>query len=157
MMCVGCRSPSPPSLCVAASSADARFAEELFNRVNAERARGGDCKAAGRLGASAPLMHDEKLACAARAQASDMVERHFFDHKNPDGEGPAERARRAGYLDPVAENLAWSLAGADEVMRSWLASPGHCRNLLNPLYVKAAAAHHGEGAKSTWVLVLGSR
>ena len=44
-----------------------------------------------------PLAHDPALDRIARAHSRDMLARGFFSHENPDGDGPTERARKAGY------------------------------------------------------------
>lgn len=43
------------------------------------------------------LTRDESLDIIAREQSGDMAERDFFDHVNPDGEDPIDRADRHGY------------------------------------------------------------
>lgn len=43
------------------------------------------------------LTRDESLDVVAREQSDDMAARDFFDHVNPDGEDPIDRADRHGY------------------------------------------------------------
>jgi hypothetical protein len=70
-----------------------------------------------------------------------MHARHFFDHVNPDGLGPGERARRAGYAwTRVGENIA---AGSSPALHTaaylqdllmidaGIDGRGHRRNLLD--------------------------
>ncbi|MBI4145701.1 CAP domain-containing protein [Candidatus Woesearchaeota archaeon] len=62
------------------------------------------------------LEYDDALAAVARAHSEDMASRGFFDHTNPDGESPSDRAERQGYkcrkvgilyiTEGIAENLA---------------------------------------------------
>ncbi|HXU00464.1 MAG TPA: CAP domain-containing protein [Polyangia bacterium] len=80
----------------------------------------------------APLSRSAALDCAARAHSAAMAARGFFDHRDPDGRDPAARARRAGYDADVGENLSWGQRSGSEVLHAWLASPGHCRNLMSP-------------------------
>jgi uncharacterized protein YkwD len=50
---------------------------------------------------------EPELRCAARLHARDMNERDFFDHVNPDGLGPEQRLRNAGYTFGIAgESIA---------------------------------------------------
>jgi len=109
---------------------DTRTAEKLmFSAVNRIR-----------LSNSLPILRrDEKLEKAARIHASDMVSRNFFDHINPDGEGPRERALSLGLPYPVSENLGvLSSYGltleevVDELMYSLMESPKHRSNILSP-------------------------
>ena len=54
-----------------------------------------------------PLAPSQILTDAARAHSSDMLDREFFAHVNPDGLGPADRAWALGYPGTAGENLAW--------------------------------------------------
>ena len=100
--------------------------------INAARAEAG----------SASLQNRPSLAAAARAHSSDMVERRYFAHESPEGDGPAERARRAGYMRHagswrVGEILLWSRGEpltAARAVDMWLDSPSHRRILLSPRY-----------------------
>lgn len=93
----------------------------VVTATNAERARH-------RLG---PLTVDARLAAAARAHSADMVARGFFAHEDPEGRGPADRVRAAGYsYSVVAENIAAGQRSAAEVVESWMNSPGHRKNIL---------------------------
>ena len=77
------------------------------------------------------LRYDARLAVAARAHTRDMAAKGYFAHGN-------FGARMAGFhvQGPfVGENLAWGTGTqgtADGIVRAWLASPGHRRNLLRP-------------------------
>ncbi len=44
-----------------------------------------------------PLEMDEVLRIAARLHSSDMGERGFFDHDNPDGQSPFDRIAAVGF------------------------------------------------------------
>lgn len=60
-----------------------------------------------------------------------MSERGYFSHTTPENVGFAERARRAGYPSPGAENIARGHRSAEAVMQGWMESPGHRENILN--------------------------
>src|SRR4051812_9647238 len=47
-----------------------------------------------------PLRRDADLARAARGHALDMVQKQYFAHVGPDGDGLSDRLRAAGYGDP---------------------------------------------------------
>ena len=57
-------------------------------RTNAERIRAG----------CGPLRVDGRLAAAARAHSSDMVNRRYFEHNSPDGAHPGRPRVRGGLL-----------------------------------------------------------
>jgi uncharacterized protein YkwD len=123
----GAAAADPPDCPPDASNRDAIVCE-----VNAARA------AAGR----APLASRPSLAAAARAHSADMVDRRYFAHDSPEGEGPADRARRAGYMRHagswrIGEVLLWSRGEpltAARAVEMWLESPSHRRVLLSPHY-----------------------
>jgi uncharacterized protein YkwD len=90
--------------------------------VNAARATAG----------CAPLRVNAQLTRAAQAHSADMVKRHYFAHDTPAGVTPWTRIARAGYpRASLAENIAAGQRTADEVVKAWLASPGHRANILN--------------------------
>lgn len=95
--------------------------QEVVDIVNAERADEG----------CGPLHVDDRLVAASRAHSRDMRERDFFDHTNPDGESPWDRAGEQGYDSPGGENIARGQQDAEAVMQSWMDSPGHRANILN--------------------------
>ena len=93
------------------------YLSELVNRARAnpqaEAARLGVDLAAGltsaeaaRLVAQEPLALNQFLTTAARAHSLDMATRNFFDHTNPSGQSPTNRAQAAGYGGTAGENIA---------------------------------------------------
>ena len=94
-----------------------------------------------------PLRTRASLERAATAHAQDMVARGYFAHESPDGDGPAVRARRAGYLRGAArwrigEVLIWSRGSpltAEAAVGAWLGSPAHRRILLQRRYEDVGA------------------
>jgi len=125
--------------------------DEVLALVNAARAAGHDCDSKGDFGPTNPLTMNASLRCAARKHAFDMSSRDFFDHINPDGETFIDRIVMAGYgsYTIIGENIAGGgdLMDPKLAVDGWLASDGHCANIMNPLYTEfGAGAHEGEGA-----------
>jgi uncharacterized protein YkwD len=89
--------------------------------VNEERAQAG-CE---------PLVHDPALARLAADHSRDMAERGYFDHTDPDGRDPWDRAEAAGVDNLGGENIAWGQPDARAVMDAWMNSEGHRANILN--------------------------
>ena len=55
------------------------------------------------------------------------------------------RLSKAGYKwSTWAENVAMGQQNEEEVMKSWLSSPGHCANIMNPNVTEVGAAHSGD-------------
>lgn len=102
------------------SSASAAEAEVL-RLVNKERAKVG----------CSPVTADPALAKLAGNFSADMAARGFFDHTDPDGVTPWDRADRAGVKGVGAENIARGGADPGAVMNSWMNSDSHRANILN--------------------------
>jgi uncharacterized protein YkwD len=98
-----------------------RLEDQVTSLVNAERGKAG----CGR------VRTNEKLRTAARGHSRDMAERDYFSHDSPDGRSPWDRARAAGYSQPIGENIAKGQRTPASVMVAWMNSDGHRRNILN--------------------------
>ena len=122
----------------------------IHDAVNAERKRHG----------LKVLESDDKLAAIARKHSRDMAKRDYLSHRNPEGRGPTERGKAAGfpirkptargYAEGLAENLfkghlyhsVLRIAGikrykwisqadlARSIVSGWMNSPGHRKNIL---------------------------
>ena len=124
--------------------------------INAARARGARCGT--RELAPAPPVHlSAQLSDVALGHALDMARHNYFDHQDPAGRSPADRVRASGYRETlVGENIAYGPKSADEVVRGWLDSPGHCQNIMDVRFSEVGLAYAtGSGAKSGlyWVQV----
>ncbi len=133
------------------SSANALRAE-MIQQINSIRARG--CRCGSELYSPAPpLQWDERLERAARRHAFDMSANDHFDHTGTDGSTTAQRVLEAGYdYRRIGENIAYGHPSLQSVIEDWLASPEHCRNLMNPAYLEMGAA----AKDGYWVQTLGS-
>jgi len=106
-----------------------------------------------------PLDKDNALVATARAHSDDMLQRDFFSHVNPDGKAPQDRIVPA-YSRAIArsgENI-WGGHGYDcsdskllarVIVDSWIASPGHRANLLNPGFTCVGVGVSASG-KEIW-------
>jgi uncharacterized protein YkwD len=109
------------------------FQAELLQRVNSLRASGAVCGARGSFAPAAALAWNDVLTQAALGHAADMAAHDHFSHTSLDGSTLAQRVSRAGYAwSLVAENIAAGQPSVQSVMASWIASDGHCANLMNP-------------------------
>lgn len=78
-----------------------------------------------------PVRLDIQLRAAARGHSADMATNAYFSHTGVDGSSPWDRAKRAGYDSPSGENIAMGQRTAEDVMRAWMNSDGHRRNIVN--------------------------
>ena len=79
-----------------------------------------------------PLKSQGQLDLAAQRHAEDLRRREYYDHTSPEGETIRDRVRAAGYRGgrQLSENIAKGLFDPDEVVRRWMNSSGHRRNIL---------------------------
>lgn len=106
---------------------DIDFVERVLELVNEERAKEG----------ARPLTLDEDLCAVAAMHSEDMIARNFFSHENPDGASPFDRMKAYGIsYRAAAENIAAGQTTPEQVMDSWMNSPGHRKNILNTAYGK---------------------
>jgi uncharacterized protein YkwD len=118
---------------------------EIVVIVNRYRAEGANCGGQ-EMPPAGPLSMDPNLQCAARGHTMDMAERDFFDHDNPDGDGPDDRMEAAGYDGRGwGENIAAGNSTAEETMEQWMDSPGHCRNIMNDGYTLIGVGYYPGG------------
>jgi uncharacterized protein YkwD len=88
-----------------------------------------------------PLKLSDKLCKAAAVHARDMAAHPTLEHKGSDGSTMADRVKRQGYVFvKVGENIANGQKTVDEVMTTWMNSPGHRANILAD-YTEMGAAH----------------
>ena len=115
--------------------------KQVLSLVNQARAQPRTCGAE-RFGAAPPLEWNAALAKTALAHSRDMASRNYVAHTAPDGSAVADRAARAGYeWARIGENIAAGQGSAAQAVASWLASPGHCVNVMQPDYTEMGAAY----------------
>ncbi len=80
-----------------------------------------------------PLRLNTQLNQAAQHHAAFLARTQQVSHTGAQGSRPPHRLTQAGYAGHIiGENLANGQRTAREVVRDWLASATHRRNLLNP-------------------------
>ncbi|HEU4369013.1 MAG TPA: CAP domain-containing protein [Methylomirabilota bacterium] len=103
------------------SPADQALARAVVALVNAERAK-AKCLA---------VSADPRLAAAAVRHSAGMVRQGHLSHTAPDGSGPWQRARAAGYPNPTGENIAVGYRDARTVMAGWVTSKAHRATIVD--------------------------
>jgi uncharacterized protein YkwD len=139
-------------------SAPAVVQSRVVELVNVARSRGRSCGSE-YFGAAGPLSRSQTLDAAALRHSRDMARRRFFEHRGSDGSDPRDRVKRAGYASRLTgENIAYGPVSAEEVVAGWLASPGHCENIMDPRFQDIGigiATGRGRG-KTYWVQTFGA-
>ncbi|MGA5704248.1 CAP domain-containing protein [Peterkaempfera bronchialis] len=136
--------PAAPTVSATGSSSRvgdtrATVAAAVLTLVNQERSRAG----------CGPLVADAGLAALATDFSDSMAARGFFDHTDPDGKSPWDRATAVGISYLGGENIARGQQTPEEVMDAWMNSPGHRANILNCDYKRLGVGVH-EGPGGPW-------
>ncbi|WP_431951472.1 CAP domain-containing protein [Actinacidiphila sp. bgisy167] len=115
-------SAAPASQAASSGAALKGAPATVLSLVNKERAKAG-CTA---------LKANPKLTEAAQDHSKDMASQHAMSHTGSDGSSPADRISSEGYdWSRYGENVAYGYSSASSVMRAWMASPDHKRNILD--------------------------
>ncbi len=118
--------------CIGIGEPGTSIQQNMLDAINAYRAQNG----------LDPLIYSKRLERAISQHVQDCWARNFFDHTNPDGDGPADRALDVGFCHPyVGENLAYGQRSVAEVMEGWKNSPAHNRNLLHASFAYVGMGH----------------
>ncbi len=100
------------------------------------------------------------LTQAAQAHSLDMQANNFFSHTGFNGSTLTQRINSTGYAwSAIAENIAAGQATVNGVVDGWMASDGHCANLMNPNLVDmglvCVAGTAGNAHPTYWTMDLG--
>ncbi|MNL19074.1 Cysteine-rich secretory protein family protein [compost metagenome] len=132
----------------------------LLAQVNAARAKPRMCGRQ-RFAAARPLAWNASLGAAAQGHSKAMAYGNYFAHRDPDGDTAADRARAAGYRGrQIGENIAAGQGSPNKAMAGWLASPGHCANLMNPMFTQVGAGYATEARSDEgvyWTMLFGAK
>jgi uncharacterized protein YkwD len=133
--------------------------QKLLEQLNAARGKARQCGSQ-TFAAATPLVWNATLGSTAEAHSRAMANGNFFDHQDPDGRTPGDRAELAGYSgQQVGENIAAGLDSVSKVLDGWLASPSHCANLMNPQFSELGAAYANDPKSDAgiyWTAVFGA-
>lgn len=117
-------------------SAEVQAEAEVLKLVNEERAKVG----------CSPVAANSALGKLAEDFSEAMAAEGFFDHTDPSGKTPWDRAEAAGITSLGGENIARGQTDAAAVMEAWMNSPGHKANILNcDFQTLGVGVHFGSG------------
>jgi uncharacterized protein YkwD len=143
---------------VSVPEGNSAFETEVLSLVNSRRAAGAMCGSTS-YGSTAALVMNSKLRTAARLHSQDMAANNYFSHTSLDGRTFDERISDAGYSgSPLGENIAAGQSTPSSVLNSWMSSPGHCANIMNPAYRSIGVGYAYDGSASYrhyWTMTFG--
>lgn len=115
-------------------------ATEVLRLVNLERAKAG----------VRPLTLSKDLSDVALLKSKDMAVFNYFDHNSPNYGSPFDMMKDMGVTYKAAgENLAVGYSTPEAVVKGWMDSPGHKRNILNSMFNKMGIGVY-EGSRIYW-------
>lgn len=102
------------------------------------------------------LTVNRKLMAAAQAHAEDMAGRRKMTHTGGDGSSFTERVKSRGYrYFRTGENVAAGRFSVDKLMKGWMDSPAHKRNILGGFSEIGVGLAVDEDGKSYWCVTFG--
>ena len=123
-----------------ATSAMATAEAQILSLVNVQRAANG----------CAALTYSGPLTVLAQNFSAEMATRDFFDHTDPDGKTPWDRAAALGITNLGGENIAMGQQTPTDVMTAWMNSAGHRANILNCSYHSLGVGVHYASTGGPW-------
>ena len=126
--------------------------QELLDAINKERSQSRSCGEKGTFPSVPALTWNPELYMAALEHVTDLAFSNTFAH---DGSGTQyditgngtpskfyERIVANGYSNyySIGENIAGGQRSLEEVMKAWMASPGHCTNIMKSTYTEVGVA-----------------
>ena len=120
------------------------FEAQVVALVNKERARYN----------LSSLEHRADIANVAEVKAKDMVDRKYFSHQSPTYGSPFDMLKQFNIsYRSAGENIAQGQTSPEQVMNSWMNSPGHRKNILGSQFNSIGVGYYG----GAWVqLFVGS-
>ena len=95
---------------------------------------------------------------AAYDHSRDMADNNYFSHTSRDGRTLGTRVTAAGYSwSGVGENIAAGYGSVQQTVDAWMASDGHCANLMNASFTQyglACARNDASTYRTYWTLDL---
>ncbi len=129
------------------------YAQDVVRLTNEARSTARTCGSTA-YPAVPPLVAEPRLRAAAQAHASDMATTNHLSHISTEGRSPGERIAAVGYVGSAyGENIAAGYPKPESVIQGWLASPGHCANLMSSMFTQLGVgyANSGPSQKMFWV------
>ena len=137
----------------------ANFQASVLARVNQYRAAGASCRTRGQFAPTQALVWNTKLLQAAAGHSTDMATKNYFSHTSKDGRTMVDRINATRYVwSTIGENIAAGYPSVNAVVDGWMASDGHCANLMNPAFKDvgmACVASSTSTYRTYWTMDLG--
>ena len=128
--------PKPPTKPEQPGYQVSDFEKEVVALTNAERAKQG----------LPELKLNTKLAEVARIKSQDMVDNNYFSHDSPTYGTPFEMMTQFGIeFKSAGENIAQGQTTPQDVVKAWMDSEGHRKNILDPSFTEIGVGYVANG------------
>ncbi|MFA8436007.1 MAG: CAP domain-containing protein [Marinifilaceae bacterium] len=118
--------------------------QKMVQLVNDARTKGVSCDGI-KYPPVAPLKWNSQLESAAFKHSRDMESLNYFSHTSKNGQSFGDRILKEGYTFKAAgENIAKGHPSEETVVKGWLASKGHCANIMSASFTEMGVARSGE-------------
>jgi uncharacterized YkwD family protein len=98
-----------------------------------------------------PLSLNWELARVARMKSQDMRDQNYFSHNSPTYGSPFNMMKSFGiHYSYAGENIAAGQRTPQEVVNSWMNSPGHRANILNRNFTQIGVGYCTGGKYGTY-------
>jgi uncharacterized protein YkwD len=126
---------------------DDAFEQKVLELINAERQKAG----------LAPVAYNATLDNSAEKHAVHMASVRKMAHDGIGDGDPGARARAEGWRQAWGENVATGQTSPEQVVREWMASPTHRRNILDPNFRNMGVGlTTGSDGRSYWAQEFGA-
>ncbi|WP_420492015.1 CAP domain-containing protein [Neobacillus drentensis] len=126
---------TPPSSTPTTSSLSA-YEQKVVDLTNQERAKNG----------LPALKVDVTLSKMAHEKSRDMSANGYFSHTSPTYSSPFDMMKKYGITYRYAgENIAMGQRTPEEVVKAWMNSEGHRKNILSPNYNYIGVGYVSQG------------
>jgi uncharacterized protein YkwD len=145
----GSADSSTATVTVSTTSGNTSFEDQVLVLVNQQRAAGASCGGTPYPAVGALAMNGS-LRTAAQGHSFDMASQDFFSHTSLDGRTFDQRIHNAGYFGSyLGENIAAGQTTPASVVAAWMASTGHCVNIMTGSY-SAVGVGYAFNSSSTY-------
>jgi uncharacterized YkwD family protein/spore coat assembly protein SafA len=98
-----------------------------------------------------PLQLDWQLSRVARYKSRDMRDTGYFAHRSPQYGSPFDMMKSFNVqYSSAGENIAVGQTSPEQVVREWMNSPGHRKNILNGTYTYIGVGYAKGGSYGTY-------
>jgi uncharacterized YkwD family protein len=128
--------PATPTSTTQTTSSLSAYEQKVVDLTNQERAKNG----------LAALKVDVTLSKMAHEKSRDMSANGYFSHTSPTYGSPFDMMKKYGITYRYAgENIAMGQRTPEEVVKAWMNSEGHRKNILSPNYNYIGVGYVSQG------------